>query len=240
MADTEVVFDVNASRLGWTVLNKGWPDRLVVDKEGIVFFVEVKRKDEPLRPHQYRLMSLLESVGVKVFIAPDGDAEHLVPLDEWLVTASMRGRPSQIGTISRSTARSYMYKAKQLLAQAELGDGTAGFPRERVWELKARAGAMMRKAEQFWDGSDKDLLRDVTVMEKQSEKDLSQMMAKFHITNEEALKEVAKRKRLEQLANDELAAKAAQGGDANERRNTPTDTVETPGGSNVETGRLDK
>lgn len=261
MSDTNLIFDVNAARLGWTVCDKGWPDRLCVDKEGLVFFVEVKRQDEPLRPHQYKTMSLLESVGVKCFIAPDGDAEKLVPLDEWLVTASVRGRPAQMGTISRTTARSYGYKAKQLLYQADLGENTIGFPKHRVMELRARAQSMLRKAAMFWDGSDKEFVAEISVQEKASAKELERMREMFAPENDQAnvqrqiqrkpltqrqsivdenfkaIEEVEERDKLIEKANDEMVAK--QGGD-NERRKQATDVVEAPGGDNIETGRLDK
>lgn len=260
MSDTNLIFDVNAARLGWTVCDKGWPDRLCVDKEGLVFFVEVKRQDEPLRPHQYKTMSLLESVGVKCFIAPDGDAEHLVPLDEWLVTASVRGRPAQMGTISRTTARSYGYKAKQLLYQADLGENTIGFPKHRVMELRARAQSMLRKAAMFWDGSDKEFVAEISVQEKASAKELERMREMFAPANTQAvmerqvqrkpleqregvaqenlkaLKEVDERIRLEQLANEELAVK--QGGN-DEGRKQATDGPSGVGGATDTGGKVD-
>tara|TARA_Y100000310_G_scaffold332169_1_gene407240 strand:+ start:1287 stop:1721 length:435 start_codon:yes stop_codon:yes gene_type:complete len=65
---------------GWEVLDKGWPDLLVYDKETRrVMAIELKRGNDGLRPEQ-REMGLVFSdlLGVPFYVARDKDIEAML------------------------------------------------------------------------------------------------------------------------------------------------------------------
>lgn len=142
-------FEIQAAQRGHRSYSKGWPDRLLLmGKE--VLFVEVKGEGEPLRPHQWEILQVLKTLGLRVVIAVNGDLDNLVDPDDWMVTASARGRPPQMGTISKATARSYMYKALALRSQAEEAKKDPNFSQDYVRDLERRATALELKAKQYW------------------------------------------------------------------------------------------
>ena len=62
---------------GCKVLNKGWPDFLVVDPSGSVFCIE--EKSEPIggiRKHQKEVHAILQSINVPVFISRKGQLNN--------------------------------------------------------------------------------------------------------------------------------------------------------------------
>lgn len=54
-----------AEKLGWLVLDKGWPDYLFW-KEDKVIFVEVKSNTDTIKKHQKQIHKILKKLGLKV------------------------------------------------------------------------------------------------------------------------------------------------------------------------------
>lgn len=115
---------------GWEVHPNGWPDFLC-EKDGVLQFIEVKRRLEPIRFNQWQLFQTLERGGIRVMIAPNGDYEALVHWTEWKVTHARVGRLATSGhTLTKATERQYRVKLrkleKSLMAMLEAGvDGEA-------------------------------------------------------------------------------------------------------------------
>ena len=115
-----------------------------------------------------------------------------------------KGRPVQPGAISRSTARSYGYKAKVLLKDAELAESIGQL--DRAKELRARSQHMLKRAAQHWDGTDVEVLKDIKTMEKESEKELHALMYTMDVekTNLKALAEAREHDKLVAKAQEQL------------------------------------
>lgn len=73
--DFEKAVTEEYQKQGWSVLTNGWPD-LFLWKEGdngpIVKCVEIKSKNDSLRPNQKTLLNLLSAAGIQVRIAYEG------------------------------------------------------------------------------------------------------------------------------------------------------------------------
>jgi hypothetical protein len=102
----QVKFDEAATKLGWTLLFRGWPDRLVIDRDGNAFTVEVKAPLEPITSYQREMFTILELMGVRVFIT-SGDPQQLIPWKEWKVAEGKRGKP-----LTYNSFMSYRWKER--------------------------------------------------------------------------------------------------------------------------------
>ena len=151
----ERTFDLKANAKGWTLIDKGWPDRIVITPDGI-FCVEIKAasgyggpsrsQKEPLRPHQKRVADILSSAGIKVFIAEDGDPDNLVTYKDWSTASFSRGRaPYATLAIKASTKKTYGYKKLALENEINLAKMTPSFPRERIEQMEARLKQICEK-----------------------------------------------------------------------------------------------
>jgi DNA-binding NtrC family response regulator len=62
--------DVKAKleRVGFTVIRNGWPDILVKDQDGGLYFIELKASNDKIRPEQKRLLQVLAQYGLSVFV----------------------------------------------------------------------------------------------------------------------------------------------------------------------------
>jgi hypothetical protein len=148
-SDFEVFFDYRAKEMGWEILGRGWPDRMVTKPTGETFAVEIKHSDDPLKLHQQLMAALLTSLGVKVFVAVDGNPENLKPFEEWRVTAYGRGRPSSGKLISRKTMKAYGYKRLTLQNQLESAKRIPEFPRELLQSMEFRLKQIDEKVKRF-------------------------------------------------------------------------------------------
>lgn len=58
---------------------RGWPDRTVFCKEGIVFFIEFKRKGKKITPAQRIIKRILEKLGFDYYVCDEiGQAERIL------------------------------------------------------------------------------------------------------------------------------------------------------------------
>ncbi len=79
------------------VSERGWPDRMFIDPEGWVFFVEFKQKGKPLEPIQlYRCTQLTERNLVVVTIDDEEEGKEIV--DE-LVAARLSEESGENATL---------------------------------------------------------------------------------------------------------------------------------------------
>lgn len=78
MSRAESKFRERATKRGWNVHRSGWPD-FIVQRSGEVHLVEVKGKDDRLRPSQRRAFAALELLGIQVKIWWELRPEGLLP-----------------------------------------------------------------------------------------------------------------------------------------------------------------
>ncbi len=64
---TEARFVHRATKAGYQVIKKGWPDFVLI-KEGRLFAVEVKQEHNGLTPAQFEIMGLLSQAGIKCLV----------------------------------------------------------------------------------------------------------------------------------------------------------------------------
>ena len=60
-------FKESAEQKGWTVLQHGWPDYLII-KDDKIAFVEVKDGRDKLRDNQRKILDVLTTAGLKCFV----------------------------------------------------------------------------------------------------------------------------------------------------------------------------
>lgn len=77
MNDLELKVKKDLEDEGWEVLRNGWPDFLLVkrNEKGRVLearSVEVKREDQPAKPHQKDMLLALSDLKIPSFIAEEG------------------------------------------------------------------------------------------------------------------------------------------------------------------------
>lgn len=70
-----------ARRYGAKVLSPsyseiGWPDRLIVGKNGVTIWVEIKSKTDKLSPKQSEVLNMLSEYGHYVIMAKEGEEER--------------------------------------------------------------------------------------------------------------------------------------------------------------------
>ena len=81
---SERVFRREAQKRGYATYRNGWPDFLLVDRTGKdVRAVEVKGHAQILKPHQRRIASILEQLGIPVFISREGRWPELDSRVRW-------------------------------------------------------------------------------------------------------------------------------------------------------------
>ena len=55
-------------KVGFTVIRNGWPDLLVSDQEGGLYFIELKAGNDKIRPEQKLLLQTLAQHGLSVYV----------------------------------------------------------------------------------------------------------------------------------------------------------------------------
>lgn len=63
----EEQFQIEFEKMGYTVLRNGWPDFLIV-KDGAIAGVEIKGKNDTIKPNQQRMMDILSGFGIRCFV----------------------------------------------------------------------------------------------------------------------------------------------------------------------------
>ena len=97
MQNAEKRLREQALREGYEVLHSGWPDFLLV-KDGKAIFVEVKGRSNEIQENQFRLLKVLEGLGLYVRIAFEGDLNDLVTLNDPRIRMPSQGSNGSYGT----------------------------------------------------------------------------------------------------------------------------------------------
>lgn len=101
----------------------GWPDFLV-EEDGLIFAVEVKHANDPVRPRQARIFEALERAGVSVYVWHTGNPRRLLRWKHFVETSNWRRftknqSPAKARRRARNKARWAAEKRERVRALAE-------------------------------------------------------------------------------------------------------------------------
>ena len=255
MSIAEQMFDNMCRDEGWAVHSAGWPDRWI-EKDGTVIFVEIKSRNGALMPQQIETLQMMELLGLTVRIyCGSGGLEDTVTVSEFLTGEGAR----LFKPLGPQAIYNYRTEIRKLSEYADTLP--EGLRKEQIRDLIRRREAMLPKP--IEGKSHEEIQRNIEERRMMKKAELEAKNPEFKqlrkrpdetltLRDDPEFREIAERAMLEENRRRlglppedgtklvEEINKSLQGGDINERRNTPADAVETPGGSNVETGRLDK
>lgn len=94
--------------MGYTVLNSGWPDFLIM-KDGVIAGVEKKSKHDAIEPNQQKMMNALSAGGIRCFVARQ----------KWHEITNYMEMAGREDDILKKINQRYMKKIREIVAKLE-------------------------------------------------------------------------------------------------------------------------